>query len=60
MTSTNYDAARIITCPVSPQGTDDRALATFLLAVASAGYIRTTSLKAFTEAEFQGIVDDLP
>ena len=30
------------------------------LAVASAGNIRTTSLRAFTEAEFQGIVDDLP
>ena len=49
-----YDMAFVLDMP------SDKALTTFLLAVASAGNIRTTSLRAFTEAEFQGIVDDLP
>lgn len=54
LTIGEYDMTFVLDMP------SDKALATFLLAVASAGNIRTTSLKAFTEAEFQAIVDDLP
>ena len=54
LTIGEYDMTFVLDMP------NDKALATFLLAVASAGNIRTTSLRAFTEDEFEGIVDDLP
>ena len=38
---------------------DDAALAKFVLAVASGGNVRTTTLKAFPEAEYREIVAGL-
>jgi uncharacterized protein with GYD domain len=39
---------------------DDKTVARFALAVGSLGNVRTTTLKAFTEAEFRDIVHGLP
>jgi uncharacterized protein with GYD domain len=39
---------------------DDAAMAKFNLAVASRGNVRTTTLKAFSEADFRKIVSSLP
>lgn len=39
---------------------DDTAMAKFNLAVAARGNIRTTTLKAFSEADFRKIVGSLP
>jgi uncharacterized protein with GYD domain len=38
------------------EASNDEALATFLLSLASKGNVRTTSLKLFPEAEFDKIV----
>ncbi len=39
---------------------DDKTVARFALAVGAQGNVRTTTLKAFTEAEFRDIVQGLP
>ena len=39
---------------------NDETVAKFALALGSAGNVRTTTLKAFTEAEFRDIVKALP
>ena len=45
---------------VTVEAPDDAAMAKFNLAVASRGNIRTTTLKAFSEADFRKIVGSLP
>ena len=42
--------------PLSP----DEVLAKFALTIGSQGNIRTTTLRAFTEAEYRGIIQSLP
>jgi uncharacterized protein with GYD domain len=49
-----YDAVAVVEAP------DDAALATILLRIARGGSIRTTTLRAFTEAEYEGIIAALP
>jgi len=39
---------------------DDGAAAKFILALAQGGAVRTTTLKAFTEAEYREIIGALP
>ena len=39
---------------------NDEAVAKFVLAVGSAGNVRTTTLKAFPEAEYRKIIQGLP
>jgi uncharacterized protein with GYD domain len=41
---------------IQVEASNDEALATFLLSLASKGNVRTTSLKLFPEAEFDKIV----
>ncbi len=45
---------------VSVEAPDDEAVARFALALGSAGNIRTTTLKGFTEQEYQKIIGSLP
>ena len=45
---------------VTVEAPDDAAMAKFNLAVASRGNVRTTTLKAFSEADFRKIVASLP
>jgi len=54
LTLGSYDIVTVAEAP------DDEAVAKFVLAVASGGNVRTTTLKAFTEAEFRKIVAGLP
>ncbi len=49
-----YDAVAVVEAP------DDAALATVLLNIARGGSVRTTTLRAFTEDEFEGIIAALP
>ena len=49
-----YDGVLIMDFP------DDEAAAKFALAVGAGGNARTTTLKAFPEADFQKIIGDLP
>ena len=49
-----YDLVTIIDAP------NDEAAAKFALAIASAGNVRTTTLKAFPEAEYRRIIETLP
>lgn len=49
-----YDFVAIVEAP------SDEAAARFALASGSLGNVRTTTLKAFTESEFRGIVQALP
>jgi uncharacterized protein with GYD domain len=53
MTLGVYDMVTIVDAP------DDAAFAKFVLATAQAGNIRTSSLKAFTEEEYRGVVGGL-
>jgi uncharacterized protein with GYD domain len=39
---------------------DDAALAKFVLALSSSGAVHTTTLKAFTEAEYRQVIGALP
>jgi len=48
-----YDAALILEVPT------DEALAKFLLKIGSLGNVRTTTLKAYPEAEYRNIVSAL-
>ena len=45
---------------VSVEAPDDEAVARFALALGSAGNVRTTTLKGFTEQEYQKIIGSLP
>ncbi len=54
MTIGQYDMIANIEAP------NDEAVARFALALGSAGNVRTTTLKGFTEQEFREIVGSLP
>ena len=54
LTMGTYDLVAIIEAP------SDAVVAKFVLALGSAGNVRTTTLKAFNEAEFRSIVESLP
>jgi uncharacterized protein with GYD domain len=41
---------------VTVEAPDDQALAKFVIALGTQGNVRTTTLKAFTESEYKGIV----
>ncbi len=45
---------------VSIEAPDDEAVARFALALGSAGNVRTTTLKGFTEQEYREIIGSLP
>jgi uncharacterized protein with GYD domain len=49
-----YDYVSICECP------SDEVAMIFMMALGSQGYVRTTTLKAFTKEEFAGIVSKLP
>ena len=49
-----YDAVAIAEAP------DDATFARLTLAIASMGYVRTETLRAFTESEYRGIISGLP
>ena len=46
-----YDIATLIEFP------NDEAMANFALTTGARGAIRTTTMKAFTEAEYRGLID---
>ncbi len=54
MTMGRYDAIASIEAP------NDEAVARFVLALGSAGNVRTTTLKGFTEQEYREIIGSLP
>ncbi len=54
MTLGQYDIIWSVEAP------DDEAVARFALALGSAGNVRTTTLKGFTEQEYQKIIGSLP
>lgn len=54
LTMGQYDAVVISEAP------SDEVYATTILAIASAGAVRTETLRAFTEDEYQKIIADLP
>jgi uncharacterized protein with GYD domain len=49
----SYDAVLILEAP------NDEALAKFLLQIGSLGNVRTTTLRAYTEAEYRKIIGEL-
>ncbi len=49
-----HDLVAVVEAP------SDEVLAKFALTIGSQGNIRTTTLRAFTEAEYRGIVRSLP
>ena len=54
LTMGSTDAVAVIDLP------DDETMARFLLATGRAGNVATETLRAFTEAEFRDLVEDLP
>lgn len=54
MTMGGYDLVVVAEAP------SDDVMAKFALTVGSQGNIRTTTLKAFSEAEYRGIIESLP
>ena len=54
LTMGTYDLVAIIEAP------SDAVVAKFLLAVGAQGNIRTTTLRAFNEAEYRSIIESLP
>ena len=54
LTLGSYDLVTILEAP------DDETAAKFALTVGVMGNVRTTTLKAFSEAEYRKIVDSLP
>ena len=54
LTMGTYDLVAVIEAP------SDAVVAKFILALGAAGNVRTTTLKAFNEAEFRSIVESLP
>ncbi len=49
-----HDLVAVVEAP------SDEVLAKFALTIGSQGNIRTTTLRAFTEAEYRGIIQSLP
>ncbi len=45
---------------VTVEAPNDDAVAKFALAIGSIGNVRSTTLKAFTEEEYRGIIEALP
>ncbi len=45
---------------ITMEAPSDDAVAKFSLAVGATGNVRSTTLKAFTEKEYRGIIDALP
>jgi uncharacterized protein with GYD domain len=54
MTMGGYDLVVVAEAP------SDDVMAKFALTVGSQGNVRTTTLKAFSEAEYRGIIESLP
>ncbi len=54
MTMGQYDGIATVEAP------NDEAVAKFMLSLGSAGNVRTTTLKGFSEREFRKIVGSLP
>ena len=54
MTMGGYDLVVVSEAP------SDDVMAKFALKIGSLGNVRTTTLKAFTEAEYRGIIQSLP
>jgi uncharacterized protein with GYD domain len=54
LTTGQYDMVVIVEAP------DTAAVAKAVLAITSAGSVRSETLRAFTEAEYQEIIDALP
>ena len=54
LTLGGYDIVSIAEAP------DDETIAKFVLTLAAAGNVRTTTLKAFPEADFRKIIQALP
>ena len=54
MTMGEYDMVTLIEAP------NDQAAATVLLAIGAQGSVRSTTMKAFTEAEYRDIIGALP
>ncbi len=54
LTMGGYDLVVTVDAP------NDDTMAKFALAVGSAGNVRSTTLKAFTEEEYRGIIEALP
>ncbi len=54
MTLGQYDGIATVEAP------NDEAMARFALALGSAGNVRTTTLKGFTEQEYREIIGSLP
>ncbi len=54
LTMGTYDLVVIIEAP------SDAVVAKFVLALGSAGNVRTTTLRAFNEAEYRSIIESLP
>ena len=53
MTMGDYDFVNIVEAP------DDQAIAKYVLSLAALGNVRTTTLKAFPEAEYRDIIQAL-
>ena len=54
LTMGGYDLVVTVDAP------NDDTMAKFALAIGSAGNVRSTTLKAFTEEEYRGIIEALP
>ncbi len=54
LTLGSYDIVTVAEAP------DDETAAKFVLTIAAAGNVRTTTLKAFPEADFRKIIQSLP
>ena len=54
MTMGGYDLVVVAEAP------SDDVMAKFALMIGSQGNVRTTTLKAFSEAEYRGIIESLP
>ncbi|MGH8671885.1 MAG: GYD domain-containing protein, partial [Burkholderiales bacterium] len=54
LTQGSYDLISVVEAP------DDEAITRFVLALSSAGNVRTTTARAFTEDEYRKIIASLP
>ena len=54
LTMGGYDLVAMVEAP------NDEAVAKFALAIGSAGNVRSTTLKAFSEQEYRNIIETLP
>ena len=55
LTMGKYDEVLVVEGP-----DDDKVAATMALSAGKEGYVRTETLKAFTEAEYRDIIDKIP